>query len=92
MHRSEAIAAGYRRCACPDVQLVISSYELTKTRPWSCDPMRNFAIIAVKGIRYSKPQQCWKAVCNQCGKAWLFGESATELRRYINVAGMEVAE
>jgi hypothetical protein len=88
----EWLASGQRKCACPDVRLTVSRWELKREWPWSSNPIRNLILSVQRGVRYCKhPQRGWQAECSQCSRLYLVASNRPELRRQIQAAGLEEA-
>ena len=84
MNMAKYIASGYRRCSCDNVCLLIMSYEYKTEKLYSQNPFKNLMLSATLGVRYNKPIKRWKAVCDQCGKYYLFGDTKKELLQKLN--------
>lgn len=88
MNMADYIATGHRRCRCECVTLVYDSYEYRKEKPYSRNPFKNLIASAIKGIRYNKPVKKWAAVCSQCEKYYLFGDTKKELLLNLDKCGL----
>ena len=88
MNMVEYIASGNRHCRCKNVSLVVVSYERKTEKLYSQNPMRNLVLSATFGIRYNKPVKKWAAVCSQCEKYYLFGDTKKELLKNLDQCGL----
>jgi hypothetical protein len=90
--RIHALASGRRFCACNDVKLIVTEWELQNPIPYSSDNMKNLMMEVIQGIRYGKPTKGWQACCSQCDKIYLAVtgiRGRNELLRQIQQSGME---
>ena len=88
MNMAKYLATGHRRCRCDNVNLVIKSYEYKTEKLYSQNAIKNLMLSATLGIRYNKPVKRWKAVCTQCDKSYLFGDTKKELLQKLDKCGI----
>lgn len=88
MNMTEYLNSGHRRCSCDNVNLVVKSYEYKTEKLYSQNAIKNLMLSATLGIRYNKPVKRWKAVCTQCDKYYLFGDTKRELLQKLNKCGI----
>lgn len=88
MDMAEYLNTGHRRCKCDNVNLVIKSYEYKTEKLYSQNAIKNLMLSATLGIRYNKPVKRWKAICTQCDKCYLFGDTKKKLLQNLDKCGI----